>query len=992
MNRLLVITLLAAACAMAQSVGGPTGATVVSGSTNGVAYWTGTQLTTTATGTSGTLCLVSTSGAAPVWGSCAGSASTSWSSLSNPSANLSLSVGNNTTTFTAGTATTAPFLFQDTTANTGTGSLFQISTIGTSTAIPLTVTAQGTSNGVQMSAAGVLAALGAGVISANQVNGAVVPASATVLGSNASRQAVAATTTGTGTTVMLNNGPTIAGHPTIEGVTSTGATGTGSFVFSSAPTLTGHPTIEGVTSTGATGTGNFVFATSPALTTPNIGAATATTINGLTISSSTGTVTVTNGKTLSFSNTLTFTGTDSSSVAFGAGGTVAYTANNLSVFASTTSAQLRGVLSDETGTGAAVFAGSPTLTGTVSAAALTLTSTLTTNVTGGGTQCLQVSNTGVVSGSGAVCAGNVPLSGLTAAAGSNTIANGNNPQTWNWAQTSNTQYGIKFGETSAATGGTGTAQGEVAIVTAAGSTAIPLTVNNSLTGSQTMPALYINPTWNTTGVVDAGLLMNVTNTASGAASLLIDLQVGGSTVFSIDKNGNISTNGQLSTGVGGSNAGLFTLTQGTADTPSGNTVIIQAPTSIPTAYALTLPGAAAAGIWRTTSGGVFSVAELSGDAQTNGSNAVTNLKVNGVSYPATGSSFDAVPILTASNSVSYFQINGGSSCGDSSHGLSYNQTTHLIGCQNITGSAAAGGSNTQLQYNNSSALGGVSDWTTNGTTSLTASSGGILTMASATGTAALIVPTNTSNTATSAGVIDYDSTNSNYHGYNGADSIFLLTPTASIPTTGDIVEATVTSGKLTITDTGFLATSVVLNNAANVAAAGMTLNMSAATGATAFRVPVIAGATAGADGVIDYDSTAKLTHFRTNGADSIGVGVTSVSNVTAQTSSQSSVTLATSPTAGHYHLKYYADQNAVCTTGSESVSFTFNWTDGTNARSLTTGSLPLSTSQSTTSGYLSGVFDFWVGSGNVTYTSTVAGACSSGTASYDVHLSLERGQ
>ena len=49
------------------------------------------------------------------------------------------------------------------------------------------------------------------------------------------------------------------------------------------------------------------------------------TINGLTVSSSTGTLTIANGKTLTASNTLTFTGTDSSSVAFGTGGTVAYT-------------------------------------------------------------------------------------------------------------------------------------------------------------------------------------------------------------------------------------------------------------------------------------------------------------------------------------------------------------------------------------------------------------------------------------------------------------------------------------------------------------------------------------------------------------------------------------------------------------------------------------------------------------------------------------------
>ena len=48
-------------------------------------------------------------------------------------------------------------------------------------------------------------------------------------------------------------------------------------------------------------------------------------------------------------------------MAFGTGGTVAYTANKLSVFAATTSAELAGVISDETGSGALVFATSPTL-------------------------------------------------------------------------------------------------------------------------------------------------------------------------------------------------------------------------------------------------------------------------------------------------------------------------------------------------------------------------------------------------------------------------------------------------------------------------------------------------------------------------------------------------------------------------------------------------------------------------------------------------------
>lgn len=76
---------------------------------------------------------------------------------------------------------------------------------------------------------------------------------------------------------------------------------------------------------------------------------------------SAGTLAITTGKTATVSNTLTFTGTDGSSVAFGTGGTVTYTANNLSVFAATTSAQLAGVISDETGSGALVFANTPTL-------------------------------------------------------------------------------------------------------------------------------------------------------------------------------------------------------------------------------------------------------------------------------------------------------------------------------------------------------------------------------------------------------------------------------------------------------------------------------------------------------------------------------------------------------------------------------------------------------------------------------------------------------
>jgi hypothetical protein len=113
-----------------------------------------------------------------------------------------------------------------------------------------------------------------------------------------------------------------------------------------------------------TGSGALVFATSPTLVTPALGVASATSVNKVTITApaTSATLTIANGKTLTASNTLTFTGTDASSVAFGTGGTVAYTSNKLSVFAATTSAELAGVISDETGSGALVFATSPSLT------------------------------------------------------------------------------------------------------------------------------------------------------------------------------------------------------------------------------------------------------------------------------------------------------------------------------------------------------------------------------------------------------------------------------------------------------------------------------------------------------------------------------------------------------------------------------------------------------------------------------------------------------
>jgi hypothetical protein len=120
-----------------------------------------------------------------------------------------------------------------------------------------------------------------------------------------------------------------------------------------------------------TGSGSLVFAISPSLTTPTLGVASATTINKVTLTApATGsTLTIADGKILTVSNTLTFTGTDAASVAFGTGGTVTYTTNKLSVFAATSSAELAGVISDETGSGVLVFGTAPTFTTSIDSGA-----------------------------------------------------------------------------------------------------------------------------------------------------------------------------------------------------------------------------------------------------------------------------------------------------------------------------------------------------------------------------------------------------------------------------------------------------------------------------------------------------------------------------------------------------------------------------------------------------------------------------------------------
>lgn len=238
------------------------------------------------------------------------------------------------------------------------------------------------------------------------------------------------------------------------------------------------------------------------------------------------------------------------------GGGDALTTSPLSQFAATTSAQLAGVISDESGGGPLLFGNSPTITTPVIGSFVNSQHTHA-NAAGGG----QLTD-----------------AALSVAVG---IAKGGTGQTTQTAAFDALDPLTTKGDVLSH-------DGTNSVRVGAGSNGTCLKANSAQSAGLE---------WGTCG---SGGVGDVTAAASfGTDNVVIRSDGTGKGVqasgVSIDDSNNVGTAGSVSTGVGSSVAGNLGLFQGSATSVAANTVQLQAPTSV-TGYNIVLPGVAGSGV------------------------------------------------------------------------------------------------------------------------------------------------------------------------------------------------------------------------------------------------------------------------------------------------------------------------------------------------------------------------------------------------------------
>ncbi len=1017
---------------------------VVSPSTNGGAYWDGTKLTTTATGGAGTLCYISANGGTPAWGGCSGSASTVWSSLSNPAGSLSLSMAANPTTFTWNTATGAinGLKLIDGTSNTGTGILLWSTTASGSAMIPWQADSNG--NGLKISPSGVVTLVGSGVYGSLLFTDNTVDIGAS--GANRPRNLFVA---GNGT---FGGTFQVTGHVTLEGVTSAGATGSSNLVFSGSPTIV-TPTIAsfvnathnhqnaaggGTLDTSAIGSGTLGVArggwglgtlTAHSLYVGNgTSAPNAVAVGGTDkpLVGVTGAdpvfskVTLTNpatGATLTLQDGTTLTGPAASGTAATLGNTETFSGDKtftgkLDASGGTHTLPMKvGLAASKPATctaGELYFATDATAGQQIYECSSTNTWTQQLNSGGGSGSVV------LTSGSGA------PVASCTAPSSSNLAiyTDTTNNQAY-YCSATNTWRRLLSVNPTDPLGIAGTTQSQASAITQNGGS-VPASSILCYADSTANTLICLDSSSNAFSMVkaDTGASHNFL-TAISANGIISKAQP----AFT-DISGSVST-GQLpaiplsSLATQAADTIVMNATGGSAAptavaAPSGGTNGCAGTTDTPTYNTTThawgchqITGGGGGGTLLTPPNQTFT-SQTSPQTFTHNLNTTVhqtlcsdgsgNEAIFGVTL---GANSDTIT-FTGTQTFTCTAIGGLASYTIAT--LPASPTTNtpaLVTDATATGNCTTGGGTAKAfcVYNGTSWVsvagsGGSGTVTSSGppsahqvavfTSSTDVKGVGVGTtdkplvgVTSGDPAFSKLTLTNPATGATFTLADGKTLTVNNSLTFAGTDSTTITTPT--------------TSATMARTDAGQTFTGVQTFSTAIATTSGGTGTGSALTGlvrgGSPFTAAELSGdcATSGSNAVTcsqvngsNFTVNSSGVPTKVGGVTTAGVGVPSVisaADVTAQSASQGSVTVATSPAAGVYLLKYAAYQDG--TGGNCTVSFTFNWTDS-SARSLTTGNLGLTTAQAT-GNYLSGEFPLYVGSGNVTYTSTVSGSCGGST-------------